>query len=344
VVYAPATVSLDRRQPDRRRKGKTLEIDELTTGTDLLSRCAYALSATPVTWVSKASAATALTSASEYKARLSVARQVDNSSEDISAGGDVVLQVGYKGTTGSLTLTSTALTTSVTGGTGGTLSLTLSTFPTVADLVAYINTQTGYSASVGSAGRGNSAPGRAGHRHLLDRVGLRRADRPDQGRRVQVLQRGLGAVAASSCSWATPRRSPLGRPEDPHHRLPLRRRRAARPPRQSWQAAVLALREGALQLGGPALLAAMRRRTSPDGLTDSGSTYTDRLGINAACGQERHLLATAKIQRKPQSGWAFCSYRGSLANAKAKAAANLSSARASTCPSWTSHRLRERHP
>jgi hypothetical protein len=136
--------------------GKTIEINELTTNTDRLSNCAYSLNTSKVTWVSKTGAATDLVSATEQSVTLNVNRQVDNTTESMSAGGIIALQLGYTGVaaTCSVTVTATTLSTVVTGGTGANLSLALASFPTLNDLVAYINTQTGYTASVGTAAAG----------------------------------------------------------------------------------------------------------------------------------------------------------------------------------------------
>lgn len=137
--------------------GKTLEINELTSNTDRLSNLCYALNTSKVTWVSKTGAATQLTSATEQSVTLNVNRQMDSVSETITAGGAIALQLGYTGTTCSVTVTATTLTTTVTGGSGQNLSLTLANFPTLNDLVAYINAQTGYIAAVGSAAIGQFA-------------------------------------------------------------------------------------------------------------------------------------------------------------------------------------------
>jgi hypothetical protein len=152
VVYSPAVITLEAGNPID-GVGKVIEIAQLTTGTDLLERCAYVLgTSTPVTWISKSTASARLTSVAEYIAQLSLSRQSDGISEDLVSGGRVVLNVGYTGTLALLTISSAGVfTATVSGGSGSNLTLNLSDFATVADLAAYINTQTGYSASVESA-------------------------------------------------------------------------------------------------------------------------------------------------------------------------------------------------
>jgi hypothetical protein len=151
--YGVVTIALEAGNPAA-GLGKSLEICQLTSGTDLLSRVAYNLSTTAVTWVSKTGAPQLLVSAAEYKASLTVARQVDDVSETLTAGGDIGLKVSYTGTTAALTINDTTLTTAIVGGAGANLSLTLKDFPTISDLATYINAQTGYKATPGSAALG----------------------------------------------------------------------------------------------------------------------------------------------------------------------------------------------
>jgi hypothetical protein len=90
------------------------------------------------------------TSASEYAVTVSLARALDGVSEAVAAGGEVALQIAYLGTTATATInsTSTTLTLTVTGGSGVSQTIDLTKFPTLADLVAYINTLAGYGAYV----------------------------------------------------------------------------------------------------------------------------------------------------------------------------------------------------
>lgn len=131
--------------------GKSLEIAELSTGTDLVSRSTFNLSTTAVTWVSKTGAGTVLASATEASARINLARINDNIDEQITAGGTIGLTVSYLGTTAALTITSTTLSTTVVGGSGANLSVLLADYATISDLANYINSQTGYSAAASNA-------------------------------------------------------------------------------------------------------------------------------------------------------------------------------------------------
>lgn len=151
MTFSPVTISLAAGNVID-GVGKSLIAAETTTGTDLLSRTAYVLgTAGAVTWVSKAVAPTLLASSVEYRADLAVARQVDGVAEDMIAGGEIAMKIGYAGTTATMTISPTTLTTTVVGGAGASLTVNLADFPTIADLATYINSQTGYTCSVGTA-------------------------------------------------------------------------------------------------------------------------------------------------------------------------------------------------
>lgn len=151
VVYGALTVTLEAGTVID-GVGKSLELAELTTGTDLLSRYVYQLgTVTPVTFVSKAGAPKTISSTAEYRVKLNVNRQKDNIQEELEAGGEVALKVGYVGTTATLTITDSVLATVVAGGAGTALTLDLKDFPTIQDVATFINSKPGYKAEVGTA-------------------------------------------------------------------------------------------------------------------------------------------------------------------------------------------------
>lgn len=81
-----------------------------------------------------------------------VSTQISNAStganETWITSGDVALEIGYQGTTATLTINATTLATTVVGGSGASLSITLADYATISDMATYINTLTGYSAAV----------------------------------------------------------------------------------------------------------------------------------------------------------------------------------------------------
>lgn len=88
------------------------------------------------------------TSSAEPEIELNVVRSDINLNATVAAAAEVALLIGYEGTTATVSITSSALTTTVVGGSGSNLSIELSQYQTVQDLADFINSQTGYTASV----------------------------------------------------------------------------------------------------------------------------------------------------------------------------------------------------
>lgn len=86
-------------------------------------------------------------SAQESEIEFSVKRQDTNTNESFQVEAEVALSVGYVGTSASLQIADGVMTITVVGGAGQSLTIDLSQYPTMADLAAFINSQTGYSAS-----------------------------------------------------------------------------------------------------------------------------------------------------------------------------------------------------
>lgn len=149
-AFGSVTITIDAADPID-GVGKSLEVAELTTGTDLLSRALKLLgTTTDATWISKTTAPQVLASATEYSVSMTVARQLDDVEQDFVAGGEIALKIGYEGTTATVTVSDTTLTVARAGGSGADVSLSLKDYPTVGDLATFINTLTGYTASVGN--------------------------------------------------------------------------------------------------------------------------------------------------------------------------------------------------
>lgn len=91
-------------------------------------------------------------SAAQRQVRLIANRQSDGASfPAATVGGRVVLEISYIGTSALLTITKAGrLQTTVVGGSGANLDLQLAKFATMGDLVAVINSKTGYAARVPS--------------------------------------------------------------------------------------------------------------------------------------------------------------------------------------------------
>lgn len=153
-VFSPITISVDAAIIDG--VGKTLEIAELTTGSDKISRTAFVLgTTTPVSWISATGAGNSYVgfSAAEYIAELDLFRSSDNIQEEIVAGGEIGLELGYVGTDATIAIDGFAGTIRVvtTGGVSPvTLDLLLTDYPTIGDLAGFLATIPGFVAVPGS--------------------------------------------------------------------------------------------------------------------------------------------------------------------------------------------------
>lgn len=160
TCYGAVTVSTTAMVDPIDGYGKNLQIDELTSGTGLLSTLCYTNGASvPVksTWVSTSASPQLIVSGAEYSASLTESRQVDNITNTVTAGGAVAFKLGYEGTTAVAVIDGISLTITAIGGVNaGTVSATLADFPTIADLAAFINSLPGYTAAPGSAVLGSS--------------------------------------------------------------------------------------------------------------------------------------------------------------------------------------------
>lgn len=151
--WAPVTITADTvtQVPG---KGRSMEINELITAVDLLSRYCYSLNTTPVKWISKAAAPYTIPAAAEYGVTTVVNSQTSGITQTFDTPGQVAFRMGYTGTTCSVVITDTTLTTTITGGSGSNLSVTLADFNSIGNLATYINSQTGYNATVENAALG----------------------------------------------------------------------------------------------------------------------------------------------------------------------------------------------
>jgi len=153
--YSPIVISSEA-APVSDGLGKSLEIANTATG--VFGNIAFTTSGVAASWVSSSSAPYTIVSSAEYAVNINIARQFDAVSDNVVSGGPVYLAIGYAGTTASAVITATTLTTTVTGGSGASQVISLAGFPTISDLVTYINTLTGYSAAAGNATLGQKSP------------------------------------------------------------------------------------------------------------------------------------------------------------------------------------------
>ena len=321
-VFAPLTITLEAGNPIA-GVGKSLEIVEKTTNTSRLSNVAYALNTNKVGWVSKAGAAQILVSTAEYSVTLNDNRAKDNVQEALSAGGEVALKVGYAGTTATLTIDDTNLTTTVVGGAGANLSIALADFPTIQDVATFINSKAGYKADVGTAILGQ-LPSTA-----LDNVtamGIATSNGAEAGRLKIDAYRFFNKVAQESVlvqlqdANGNVVQAPAGLPQ-PATLTYLANGAKGSTADADVTAALSALEKVQGNFVVP-LFSRDATADKADGLTDNASSYTIE-GINAAV--RSHVLAMSTLKRR-KNRQAFLSKRDTF-DAVKTAAANTASFR-----------------
>ena len=202
---------------DRQIKGagKTLEIYD-NAGTVNIDTVMKVLGAdSSATWLG-----TVITSGAELRKKFDISKPNPLVTETFIHGGNIVLQLGYKGTTATATITTTSgvkrLQTSVTGGVGANLDIILKDYNSIADIVDYINLQPGYSAAAHSAQEAQRSPA-----VVLDEVtaiGIcsdSNTHRPGRIKRdIYDMTEGLGNIAQNSVLVTYTNTIKAGLPED----------------------------------------------------------------------------------------------------------------------------------
>lgn len=320
VVYAPVVITLEAGNV-LDGVGKSLEIAELTTGTDRLSRCAYNLSTSVVTWVSKSGTPALIASATEYSVQLNVTRQNDGISEELTAGGDIALRISYAGDTATMSVSATALTTTVTGGSGDNLNLALADYTTIADLAAYINAQTGYSCAVGTTTLGqqpSASLDRVTAMGICSKWGAKNGRlKMDALKFYQAIVNGSAVVQLGS----TPARAAAGLPDVVATSTYFAGGAKGSSATSDFTEGLDALEQVSCNF----VVTCVSRDAADDitdGLTDSGSSYAID-SVNAYL--RTHCLAMSKLKKK-RNRQGFASIQTSFSDAR-NAAANLASFR-----------------
>jgi len=128
--------------------------------------------------------------------------QINNASsglsETLNVSEDIALSLGYLGTTATVTVNATTLSTTVAGGSGANLSIPLSQYTTIANLAAYINSQPGYSASAAAAVQ-QVAPSALDQ---VSAVGIATTTAGDKPGRIKDGAANFNAVLATSTALA----------------------------------------------------------------------------------------------------------------------------------------------
>lgn len=303
--------------------GKALEIAELTTGADLLSRTMFNLgTAVAVSWVSKAASAKLVVSGAEYQVTMNVNDAATLANESFTEGGEVALKIGYAGDTATMVLTDDTLTTTVTGGVGGVLSINLNAHASIQALADFIASQPGYTCTVGTAALGQLPP------YALDDVSIsicgQFASQPgrvkiDGYRFYEAVSQGSALIQLNDPETA----AASGLPDAMSVQTFLVGGELGGTTDADVQEAYAALEN----VRGNFLIPCFSRDAAEDkldGLTDTASTYT----IAAIHAMAKSHVSTLSTMKRRKNRQAFLSIATDFDTSK-ETAANLASARVS---------------
>lgn len=250
-------------------------------------------------------------SSKEPGVELQVSRADIGLSETLDVNAAIALEIGYAGTSAVMTIDQTAktLTTTVVGGSGANLAISLSDYRTVADLAAFIAAQTGYSASA-SASVQQSAPS------VLDEVTAQPIASTGSVKpgRIKNAASQWAKVVATSRAVAFTATAKAGLPAPMANAVFLSGGAKGATLAADVIAAVQQLAGIQVNIIIP-LFSRDATADIADGMTDSSSTYTID-AIHAAVKSHNIMYSTPKLKR---NRIAILSNWGTYAESKAKA-------------------------
>jgi hypothetical protein len=249
-------------------------------------------------------------SSAEPEVQVDINRQDTNVNESFLISAEVAITLGYEGTTATVTITDSLLTTSVTGGSGSNLSVDLSGFPTIADLASYINTQTGYTATVVPESTQNPPS-------ALDNVtaaGICSTTASLEPGRIKKAAYKFNNKLAESAVLDFTLTATLGLPDVMANKAFLAGGLKGATTAANFVSVLSDLEGVDVNLVVP-LFSRNATADIADGLTDSASTYTID-AVNASVKSHVLKMSTAKIKKHRL---AICSFWGSYSDAKSKA-------------------------
>jgi hypothetical protein len=250
-------------------------------------------------------------SATESDVEVSIVRSDIGLNETLEAKGQIALEVGYVGTTATLSIIGNTLTTNVTGGVGSNLFIDLTQYTTVTDLAAFISSQPGYSAAATTFGAQMNPKD-------LDKVvniGICASGASLKPGRIKKSLKNFKDALATSAAVDFVSTDVDGLPSPMTSYVFL-----AGGSKGSTSGAdivdALAKLEGVAVNFVVPLFSRDAIADIADGLTESGSTYTID-AIHAATKSHVLKMSTAKLKRHRV---AMLSFKGNYADAEAKAA------------------------
>jgi len=250
-----------------------------------------------------------ISSSQEPEIEMNIVRPDTNLNETLEAKADIALEIGYLGTTATMTINATQLTTTVTGGSGANLALTLADFVTIQSLADYINAQTGYSAAAAPTAAQKSPS----ELDKVSAIGIATSTAGEKPGRVKKALSNFKAAAATSQALEFVATATGGLPTPTASFTFL-----AGGARGATTAAdivdALAKLEGVSVNFVVPLISRDASADIADAKTDSSSTYTID-AVHAAT--KSHALKMSQVKLK-KNRIAMLSYKGTYLEAKAK--------------------------
>lgn len=257
--------------------------------------------------------ATLLENTAEPSLHVIVARSSDNITEDSDdinqgdVGGQVYLELGYQGTTATCTVTSSHLTTTITGGGGASLNLAFTSFKKIKDLAEYINSQTGYTCSLPTEVNPSLSPS------VLDRVSAKGICSTGAGLTPGMLKADAYSFYIYLQNYSSlvtaDRASYLGLPDEVSPKQFLANAVGGSSANSDFTAALAALEGEEIDLVVPLVSQDASDDLAEDAAsTDSSSTYTAQSVLTAVKNHCKKMGST-KNRKERQS---YLGYRGTF--------------------------------
>lgn len=260
-------------------------------------------------------------SSQEPQIQLDVKRTDVNLNESFVIDAESALEIGYEGDTATLTIDSTSLSTTVSGGAGANLDIQLKDFSTLKDLANFINSQTGYSCSVVSS----SAQSPTSVLDQVSAVGICSTAASAKPCKVKKALSNFKSKASQSSAVEFEATAVKGLPSEMASVVYL----AGGEKGSTTGAQIISALDEAETIDVNFVVPLFSRNASEDiadGLTESLSTYAIS-SINAATKNHVLKMSTAKIKKHRQ---AFLSIWSDYSSAKAESS-SLANARISLC-------------
>lgn len=252
-----------------------------------------------------------IVSAQESAIETNVVNQATNEEETFQAIGQVALNIGYLGTSATLSINSSGvLTATVVGGAGANLSVDTKSYPTIKALADFISTKVGYSASADASS--NSRP--ASELDKVNAIGIATSTASLKPGRIKKSLANYKAAAATSRFTDFTATETEGLPAPVTTLQFLSGGLKGGTTSAKILEALTALEGLNVNFVVP-LISRDAAADIADSLTDATSTYT----IDAVNGAiKTHVLKMSAVKLKKNRS-AFLSYKGTFAEAKQKA-------------------------